>query len=91
MQTNKTIQRGEKLDDAAKRLLEAAYNYWEQYQADLGPSAVVWVEADNGHFILFTRSEYKSAIVSAATRECRGEEVMFAPFSKPNAQISGGE
>jgi len=83
MQTNRTIQKGEKLEKVARKLLQAAHEYWEQYQSDLGPSAVVWIENDNGHFVLFTRSEYKAAITSVATRESLGGSAMFAPFEKP--------
>ena len=83
MQTNKTIQSGEKLEQLAQDLIRAALEYWKQYQVDLGPSAVVWVEDTSGHFILFTRGEYKNAITAAATRECAREPVMFEPFKPP--------
>lgn len=81
MQTNKTISTESDLHKKGKALLEAAYDYWEEYaNQGLGPSAVVWLEADNGHFLLFTRSEYKQDIVAAA-RTVTSEEAMFTnPF-----------
>lgn len=83
METNKTIQAESELSKKAAALIEAAYDYWEEYtKSGLGPVAVVWLEADNGHFVLFTRGEYKEAIMAAANRECRGEPAMFEnPFS----------
>lgn len=80
MTTNKTITKDSEMETAAKALLQAAHNYWEIYQRELGPSAVVWVEADNGHFILFTRSEYKAVIMETATRETAKAKALFEPF-----------
>ena len=81
MMTNKAIDSGSELALKGMALLEAAHEYWKQYRKDVsGPSAVVWLENSNGHFILFTRSEYKEAIMAAANRECRGKPVMLDPF-----------
>lgn len=82
MQTNKTISPDSELGVKAKALFQAAYDYWEAYQKELGPSAVVWVESESGHFILFTRSEYKEAIMSSANRETQSAQAMFEPFSR---------
>lgn len=81
MTTNKTIEQGSELGQAAVELLAAASAYWDTYARTLGPSAVVWLEADSGHFILFTRSEYKTAILEVAHRDFMGEPVMFEPFT----------
>jgi len=80
METNKAIDPESELGKKATALLNAAYDYWEIYQKELGCAAVIWLEADNGHFILFTRSEYKDEILRSASIECRGEPVMFSPF-----------
>lgn len=64
MITNATVPENSKLHTAAKALLDAGYDYWREYKKQYGACAVVWLEADNGHFILFTRSEYKGDILS---------------------------
>ena len=63
MQTNKTIGKDTKLHKRGQELLDAAYAYWQEYQKECGSAAVVWLEADDGHFVLFTRGEYKSDIM----------------------------
>lgn len=81
MMTNKTIAADTELASKARRLMVAAHDYWMQYRKDVGgPSAVVWVDNENGHFVLFTRGEYKDAIMASAHRECAGEVQMFDPF-----------
>lgn len=83
MTTNATIDPESGLAKRGAELIEAAYAYWKEYRKTIGgPSAVVWLEADNGHFILFTRGEYKDAIMSAANRECAGAEALFKPFEQ---------
>ena len=92
MQTNKTLEPDSELGRKGTALIEAAYEYWKQYQKDVGgPGAVVTLEAADGHFVLFTRGEYKSAILSAAHRECAGEDRLFRPFEMPNVAISQPE
>ena len=72
METNKRLSIDGLLYEKGKQLLKAAHEYWEEYNKELGGSAVVWLENDNGHFILFTRREYKSAIINAAHIETKG-------------------
>lgn len=81
MTTNKVISLDTELHAKGEALLKAAHEYWECYRTQVGgPAAVVWLEADNGHFILFTRGEYKASIIQAANRECAGEVALFKPF-----------
>ena len=80
--TNKVIKPGDKLAVAGRNLLDAANEYWKLYQKELGSAAVVWLENTHGHFVLFTRSEYKDAIVRAATRETVNATAMFEPFEE---------
>lgn len=85
MQTNKinkSISLNSVLGKASQKLIKAAYDYWKVYQKQVGPCAVVWVEGDDGHFVLFTRSEYKDAIMSSANRETMHEPILFKPFEK---------
>ena len=81
METNVNISAESELGQKAAKLLEAGYDYWAAYQRVFQSGAVVWLEGDNGHFILFTRSEYKNDILQAAKIECAGEPAMFEPFS----------
>ncbi|MCJ7776862.1 MAG: hypothetical protein MUP16_00890 [Sedimentisphaerales bacterium] len=82
METNKTINPKSELGKKARKLLKAGDEYWQIYQKELGSAAVVWLRANNGHFILFTRSEYKKDILESAGIACRGEPVMFEPFTE---------
>ena len=66
MQTNKAISKKSKLYKKGQKLIKSAYNYWQEYQKECGSAAVVWLDAEDGHFILFTRSEYKSDIIPRA-------------------------
>lgn len=72
MNTNKVIDEGSELERRAKDLIKAAADYWEQYAKDVG-----------GHFVLFTRGEYKASIMAAAHRDCAGEPALFHPFTAP--------
>ncbi len=83
MQTNKFISTDSKLHEKGSALIAAAHEYWQEYRKVVGgPSAVVWLEAENGHFVLFTRGEYKNAIIESATRECSGAPALFKPFEQ---------
>ncbi len=81
MRTNKEVEEGTELYDVGMKLMQAAYDYWEVYQKKVGSAAVVWVENDNGTFLLFTRGEYKENILRSAKIEIPFEaENMFNPF-----------
>ena len=79
MQTNKTIAKDSELYKKANQFFKVAQEYWELYQKELGASAVVWIENDLGHFVLFTRSEYKSSILAQAMIESNNS-TMNNPF-----------
>ena len=80
MITNMNTESIEVLNDAGKKLIEAAYEFWELHQKHCGHGAVVWLEDDSGHFVLFTRGEYKSAILRAAGIETHYEHPLQDPF-----------
>ncbi len=80
MMTNKTIDTNSELYQKGQALMEAAHEYWKQYQKDVGHAAVVWIDNENDHFVLFTRGEYKDAIMSVAHREYAGQTRLFKPF-----------
>ncbi len=80
MTTNLEIKKDSELYLKAQALLKSAYEYWQEYSKLGEPSAVVFVEANDGHFVLFTRSEYKSDIMRVVSRETYGEPPMEHPF-----------
>lgn len=84
MQTNNTISKESELAEKGQALLKAAYEYWQVHQREAGGGAVVWLEDTSGHFVLFTRGEYKDAIMERAYRETRTEPMMFEPFTSDN-------
>ena len=55
-----------RLQELGQKLIEAAYDYWQEFQEVHSPRAVVWLEDTSGHFILFTRGEYKEQIINNA-------------------------
>jgi len=81
MNTNHTIKPDSELAIKGQALIAAAYDYWECHQKEAGGGAVVWLEDNSGHFVLFTRGEYKEEIMQAANRECRNATHMFEPFT----------
>lgn len=83
MTTNLPIKKETELFKKAEALLKAAHDYWEEYRKEGGFGAVVWVEAASGHFVLFTRSEYKRSITSVIDNIAG--EPLDRPFEKPEA------
>ena len=63
MQTNKTISKDSELYKAGQELINAASNYWKEYQKEIGGAAVVWLSDESGHLIVFTREEYRNTIM----------------------------
>ena len=61
METNTRVTNT--LQEKAVALIAAAEDYWQQYQQELQPCAVVWLKGDNGQFVLFTRGEYLPEIM----------------------------
>jgi len=62
METNTRLQ--DELQHKAVALIAAAEDYWQEYQRTMHPNAVVWLKADNGQFVLFTRGEYLGRIMA---------------------------
>ena len=65
--TNKTISKDTELYTAGQALLDAAHVYWKLYRKELGTSAVVYLESDSGHLVIFTRGEYKGALMGVVS------------------------
>ena len=75
----------EELKNKGQELISAAYEFWEVHQNIEGPRAVVWLEASDGHFVLFTRGEYKNKIMSVV--ETLNEEIpLDEPFVEKNIE-----
>jgi hypothetical protein len=63
--TNKSIPVQSELFEKGQCLLKAAHDYWLEYNKTCGGCAVVWLAADDGHFVLFTRGEYRGDLMRA--------------------------
>lgn len=79
LQTNAGLKKGSALHKKGCALVEAGYEYWKEYQKSFRPGAVVYLELENGHFILFTRSEYKQQILAVVDRI--GGDAIDHPFT----------
>lgn len=83
---SKTFNRGDskmskELKQKASKLIKSAYEYWEEYQRQISPhDAVVWLEATCGHFVLFTRGEYKKKIMAVVDGINETDEPLKEPF-----------
>ena len=66
--------------NAAQHLIEAAHEFWMLYQQQYGSAAVVWVDSVDGHFVLFTRGEYKQGILEYAKLIAETGQPMEHPF-----------
>jgi hypothetical protein len=63
MKTEITVEQKSELNEKGQALLNAAYEFWKAHQKLSGPRAVVWLEDTSGHLVIFTRGEYRSAIM----------------------------
>lgn len=79
METNKHISKKSRLWKKGDKLLKAAHKYWLEYQKTCEPAAVVWLNNSNGHFVLFTRFEYKAKILQNVF-ELYDEKPLNDPF-----------
>ena len=46
-----------------QHLLDAAMAFWRVHRRLAGPRAVVWLSGRDGHFVLFTRGEYREQLM----------------------------
>lgn len=51
------------LETTAANLLAAAQSHWSAFQQENRPAAVVWTSSTSGELIVYTRGEYKEAIL----------------------------
>ena len=70
------------LHAAAQELIAAAHAYWQLYQRHIGSAAVVWIDDTSGHFVLFTRGEYKYGLLESANVIANDETPMEHPFEQ---------
>lgn len=82
-ETLKPIPIDAPLTIAGKELIAAAHKYWQIYQEEQEPKAVVWLEAENGEFILFTRGEYKNIIIDNCFKLKNEKPLKETFFEKP--------
>jgi hypothetical protein len=63
-----------------ENLIKAAYKYWQKYQKEFGPDAVVYLKDTSGHMVLFTRGEY-SNIIMKNIENLSNEKPLNDPFT----------
>lgn len=51
------------LEEEGRKLLEAAYNYWEAAHKAGISGAVIWLQDDDGKLVIFTRGEYRATLM----------------------------
>ena len=82
IETNANLKIGSPLQIKGQRLLEAAFEYWQEHNACFRSSAVVWLKDDSGHMVLFTRGEYERDLMSVV-HQLHDEEPLVKPFELP--------
>ena len=78
----KVISSTDPLFSAACNAVDAMHKFWELKQ-DLHPAAVQWIETSDGELLLYTRSEYKSAI-RKAIKDNLSDGIMFEQIEVQN-------
>lgn len=81
METNAVLRKDGELYKKGQLLLEAAREYWKEYNVHFDRGAVVYLEADNGALIVFTRSEYKRSLMAAVDEIHGGEPLSEKLFT----------
>lgn len=64
------------LRDYAEAFFKAGHDFWKACRRDAGGGAVRWLSCDDGTLIVFTRGEYREAIMGAVGGY-RATEVVF--------------
>jgi len=52
------------LEAKGQALLDAAYEYWKQAQKDGIYGAIMWLDDNDGHTVIFTRGEYRGHLLA---------------------------
>ena len=66
------------LQKAGERLMDAAYEYWEMCaKTGLVNGAVVFLTDADGKMVIFTRGEYRHALMTNIDQLGLGQSVMF--------------
>lgn len=63
---NDDVIMSDELIELGRRLEAAAMAYWELYNREMKPYAVVWLKNnENGHLVIVTRGEYSEQLMAA--------------------------
>ena len=54
--------------EVAQKLLDAAYDFWEDANSHGQYGAVQWLTGSNGELIIFTRGEYRDSLMENIER-----------------------
>jgi hypothetical protein len=52
------------LEAKGQALLDAAYEYWKQARKEGISGAIIWLDDNDGHTVIFTRGEYRGHLLS---------------------------
>lgn len=64
MQTNAPTAADPALDTAARKLLEAAMEFFKEHRRSTGGAAVVWLKDTDGRLVILTRGEYRDVLMA---------------------------
>ena len=87
LMTNNQVGRETELGRRGQALIDAAADYWEQYQKECGCGSVVWLKASNGSMVVMTMGEYRDTLMRNIDDLWRDDIVTF----KDNPFTEGGE
>jgi hypothetical protein len=85
METNMNPEIYQELREKGQSLIDAAHEFWKVHQKLAGPRAVVWLQDTGGHFILFTRGEYRDRLLWNIN-PLSEETPLHEPFTIPDAK-----
>lgn len=57
-----------KLKDQADKLFKSFKEYWELFQKEVGPAAVIWIQDESGELIMYTRGEQADHLINSVRK-----------------------
>ena len=66
-----------KLRESAQGLLDAAMDYWKEYNRAVARNAVVWLEDTDGRVVILTRGEYREELMENIDNLTREKEIRY--------------
>jgi hypothetical protein len=73
-----------------QKLLDAAQGFWEACQLEKQYGAIQWLEGTNGELIIYTRFEYRDALLDNIERLTRKGDVHRFAEQMPANEVDDG-